>query len=103
LLCCPLEQEAWNAHTNSSALAGRLYSQICGEYLVHELFADRPEMCSHTVRLRYYDGSTGVKPASAVSVKGAGHMLVQEVPDAVAKHIVRILNSLKEKGHWARL
>ncbi|KAH9918694.1 Alpha/Beta hydrolase protein [Amylocystis lapponica] len=72
------------------------FAMLCTYLPIHLVWGTRGDFVAKEVRDSLSDASEGRIAASITSISGAGHLIVQEQPDAVAEAICVCLNNVEE-------
>ncbi|KAF8079386.1 Alpha/Beta hydrolase protein [Lyophyllum atratum] len=94
-LKCDRKQEAVSypdkeGHFESMTLLGR----ICHELPIHVVWGTRNDLIPQFIQDSLCDTTEGRFVKSVTKVKGAGHMIVQEQPERLARALCEILDSI---------
>ncbi|KAJ7510122.1 Alpha/beta hydrolase fold-1, partial [Mycena galericulata] len=93
---CSTAQEARLYTHEPHVRAGELLHTICGRVPVHAIFAESAEFVSLKARKATCDASLGRTMATISIILRAGHLVVQEQPEATA---VAIFDAIFVKAH----
>ncbi|KAJ7087788.1 Alpha/beta hydrolase fold-1, partial [Mycena epipterygia] len=95
---CSTTQESRLYTHEPHVRAGHALHKICAQIPVHTVFAESAEFVSPKARSSTCDASAGRIMASVSTIPRAGHLAVQEQPDATAEAIFNAL-FVKAKAH----
>ncbi|KAF9502273.1 alpha/beta-hydrolase [Pleurotus eryngii] len=91
-LKCEKDQEASSySDVEGHFEASKIVTAVCHTIPIHYIWAKDPTYLPLDVRASLSDASYGRKARSIKLIEGAGHMVVQEKPDLVAKAICDVL------------